>query len=64
MQKYKLGQIVYLITDTEQSERMVIAILIEQGSVTYKLANGAAHYWATEIEISTDRDNLKSLING
>lgn len=61
--KYDIGQIVYLVTDTEQKERMVISILIRHNLITYELAceaNASYHY---DIEISCSKDVIKSISN-
>lgn len=55
--KYKLGQIVYLITDEAQSPRMVTAIKFTiDGGILYTLTCGiqdSSHY---EAEISKDKN--------
>jgi len=60
--KYDIGELVYLITDTEQHERIVTAIKVFPGGVLmYQLAMGgfdSSHY---ECEIDPDRNIKKSL---
>lgn len=58
---YDIGDIVYLKTDTNQKERMVIAITITAGSHLYILSCGddsSEHY---DIEISDTKDVMKTL---
>lgn len=51
--KYAIGDIVYLITDKDQSERIVIGILFRgKGHYNYDLACGATSCWHYEYEIS------------
>lgn len=50
---FELGQIVFLITDPEQHERIITGILYRPGSIIYYLGyndNESYHY---EIEIAT-----------
>lgn len=56
-----LGQIVYLKTDPEQRERIVTGITQRPGTILYHLSVAdfeSVHY---EIEITTEKDILKSL---
>ncbi|MDP3561716.1 MAG: hypothetical protein Q8R83_06035 [Legionellaceae bacterium] len=64
--KYTFGDIVYLITDCEQEERMVTDIKISPGpQVVYCLTCGTAHTEHYEMEISSRRDINKAMgING
>ena len=60
--KYDNGQIVFLVTDTEQLERMVTAIQVtESTSVSYQLSCGSTASWHYECEIATDKDILKAI---
>lgn len=60
--KYKLRQIVYLITDSEQSERLITGITIRPGtSVSYELSMGIDVSWHFAFEISETKDILKSI---
>ncbi|WPU91815.1 hypothetical protein SNE25_21085 [Mucilaginibacter sabulilitoris] len=58
--EYNLGDIVYLKTDPDQLQRMVVAITIRPTGILYELsqaASGSDHY---SIEISPSPDlNLK-----
>jgi hypothetical protein len=59
--EYKFGQIVYLITDPEQLERMITAVQFQDKTVMYQLRQGAAETWHFEIEISETQDQNKLL---
>lgn len=51
--KYELGQIVYLVTDEDQSPRMVTQIKIgADGGLIYQLSMGCDHTEHFELEIS------------
>lgn len=59
--KYKPGYIVYLKTDPDQRERLVVCANIYADHITYDLASAdtiTTHY---EIEISFEQDVLKKL---
>jgi len=60
--KYAIGQIVYLITDMYQLERMVTTIKIEAGgTIIYNLSCGVedtAHY---ECEVTDMKNIIKAL---
>jgi hypothetical protein len=60
--KYNLGQLVYLVTDDEQKDRLVIAIKFTiDGGLVYTLScgtNDTSHY---EAEISETRNIIKAL---
>lgn len=57
----KLGDIVFLITDKEQSERMVTAICQREYGNTYELSCGTVTTWHSLKEISTEVDILKKM---
>ena len=59
--KFDLGQIVYLKTDTEQIARMVTAINTRPSRLQYELSYATNSSWHDEIEISDERDVLKSI---
>lgn len=62
--KYKIGDIVYLKTDSEQLPRMVTGILIRpQNQIIYYLTLGAQETSHYELEITIDRDILKTIID-
>jgi len=60
--KYDLGQLVYLYTDTDQIERMVIACECRfNGFILYNLAFGASSSWHYEQEISATKNINKAM---
>ena len=55
--KYKLGEIVFLITDPDQYQRIITAIQINiNGSIIYHLAQGINETWHFEVEIASDKN--------
>lgn len=61
--KHKIGDIVYLITDTEQKDHIVVGILIRPTGIEYELCIGSNRHWHYDIEISIEKDVLKSVTN-
>lgn len=58
---YDIEDIVYLKTDGEQKERMITCIKITPGAHIYYLSCGEEETIHYEIEISLDKDILKTL---
>jgi hypothetical protein len=58
---YAIGNIVYLKTDTEQLQRIVVSIAIFPGGIQYELgcAHESSHHW--EIEMSGVADESLKL---
>lgn len=59
--QYDIGDVVYLKTDTEQYERIVVGITIRPIGIVYQLAyedDESSHY---EIEMSDTKDVLKTM---
>ena len=54
--KFFIGHSVYLITDTEQLERLVTGINIRPDSISYDLSQGINYSTHFDFEISEDRD--------
>lgn len=60
--QYGLGDIVFLKTDPEQLERMIIGVTFKcTGSLTYQLVCGTTDTDHYEIELSPKKDLLKEL---
>lgn len=59
--RYKIGDIVYLVTDPEQKERIVTMILISPGAVRYYINNETVESLHYRFELSPEKDVLKSL---
>lgn len=54
--RFELGQRVYLVTDREQSVRIVNAIEIGlNGCLSYRTVCGTVEYWASDSEISIEK---------
>ena len=57
--KYHFGQIVYLVTDEEQCQRIVTGYIIRpQSAILYMLTCGTAETNHYEIEISPEKNIL------
>lgn len=55
--RFTFGQIVYLKTDREQSQRIVVSIQVNDSSVLlYRLCCGTSDSWHFEYEITAERD--------
>lgn len=52
---FNYGDIVYLITDPEQEERMVTGVLIQGSQVQYQLTRCTQVSYHLDIEIRTER---------
>lgn len=59
--RYDLGQLVYLITDPDQKERMVTEVRVTPNGMEYGLSLGDGSCFAYELEISTKPNILKQL---
>lgn len=59
--KYGLGQLVYLITDSEQLDRMITGIKVNPNGLVYTLAQGVNETYHFEIELSSRRNIVKAL---
>lgn len=60
--KFKLGQMVYIITDPEQKEYIIIARReFLGGTKTYTLAHDGMYIDTYEVELSDEKDPLKNL---
>lgn len=54
--KYDIGQIVYLKTDSSQSERIVFCYRVYQKEILYELAFGASTSCHYDFEISEEKN--------
>jgi len=55
--KFELGDIVYLVTDEDQKERMVTQLrVIGKNHICYCLASGTTESFHYYFEISTDKN--------
>ena len=53
--KYKIEEVVFLITDTEQEMRIITGIQITKNGLLYRLACGISDSWHYEYEIATTK---------
>jgi hypothetical protein len=53
--KYKFGQVVYLITDQDQCKRIVCGIVVKGYSLLYELAHMGEVTTHYDFEISTEK---------
>lgn len=61
---FELKEHVYLITDTEQLERIVVGIYVTPGgTLTYTLTCGGEESEHYDFEISAEFDTLKKVSN-
>ena len=61
--KFNIGDKVYLETDVEQNERIVIGFYVKQGSITYALNCGTVESWHYDFEITVEKNVLKTSTN-
>lgn len=59
--KFSLGDTVFIKKDTEQREMMVVGVLIQPSGISYTLGDGDCYSTLWEMEISKEKDVLKSL---
>lgn len=58
---FTFGQTVYLKTDKEQSERMIIRMIIHNtGHILYDVVCGSSTSWHYEMELSAEKNQLLS----
>ncbi|MDB0602166.1 hypothetical protein PL373_13610 [Tenacibaculum maritimum] len=54
--KYRIGEVVFLLTDEDQLKRVVTAITVRSGGyITYELSQGIDTSWHIESEISNSK---------
>lgn len=58
---FDIGNLVYLKTDPNQLEWMVLQVRFCVDGTSYFLARGCDTYWAYDIELSNDKDLVKAL---
>ena len=59
--KYNIGDLVYLTTDTDQFQRLVIAINILPNNITYGLQCGTDVRYHYDIEISKEKTIIETI---
>lgn len=53
--EFQLAERVYLKTDPEQLERIVIGYIVRKNSITYGLVSGTQESWHYDFEINRDK---------
>ena len=61
--KFNIGDLVYLKTDINQSERIVRAFYVMETGIKYSLGCGADESWHFDFEITEQVDVLKTSKN-
>jgi len=61
--KFNIGDLVYLKTDINQSERIVRAFYVMETGIEYGLGCGADESWHFDFEITEQVDVLKTSKN-
>ena len=59
--KYDIGDRVYLVTDPEQSECIITAIVLKPSGHIYELSCGVSSSLHFDIELTTERNEVKAL---
>jgi len=54
--KFEIEEVVFLITDNEQSLRIVTAIQVSKRQLLYRLVCGTSESWHYEFEISSNKN--------
>lgn len=54
--KYTIEEVVFLITDTDQSSRIITGIQVSKNNLLYRLALGTTDSWHFEFEISKEKN--------
>lgn len=56
---FKIGDLVYIVTDSDQNQRIVTGIMIRNGLITYAISLGSNESYYYDFEVCYDRDVLK-----
>lgn len=54
--KFNIEDIVFLITDSDQSHRIITGIQVTKNAIIYRLACGVNESWHYDYEIVTDKN--------
>lgn len=57
--KFKIGQIVFLITDPEQSERIITGYIVRPNQIIYYVTFGTLESTHYDIEIALNKNYCK-----
>ncbi len=55
---FEIEEVVFLITDSEQVQRIVTGIQIGKNSIIYRLAQGITESWHYDYEIARNKNYL------
>lgn len=58
--RFYIGQTVYLVTDSDQIERIVTEILVRSNALQYYLMQATVGSWHYDFEISEERNIVKA----
>lgn len=62
--EFRIAEVVYLKTDTDQSERIVTGFIVrESGVTTYEVSHFERCSWHYGFELSRERDIIKTTRN-
>lgn len=53
---FEIEEVVFLITDTEQVQRLVTGIQISKSGIIYRLAQGTTDSWHYDYEIARNKN--------
>lgn len=57
--KYQISENVFIKTDTDQTQRIIVAILVDINGFRYEVKYSNIESWHYEFELSTDKDYSK-----
>jgi len=58
---FEIGELVYVKTDTEQKQRIVVALFVQQGSIKYLVACGTEDRYYFDFELAEIKNELIKL---
>lgn len=56
--KFNIRQRVFLVTDPEQQERIVVSFIVKDCGISYNLCCGSQDSWHYDFEISEEKNVL------
>lgn len=60
---FEIGDEVYLKTDKDQSKRLITALNIRRGRISYECSLGSSTSWHDDFEITAEIDVLAKVIS-
>jgi hypothetical protein len=61
---YEIGDLVFLVTDPGQYERMIVAFTVRNSGIFYEVALGETSTFHSDLELSSEKDLVKATANG